>query len=182
MEKKTEFTRMDAMVLVELLDRAAKKHEMKCLFTAARAIRKKYDLSEKVRIIVSMAIIQKIVAHHYGVTVQQITSASRIEEFRRPRDVAYHVATLLTSNSVSGIGRSFNKNHSTVIHAMKKALERIKTDKIYEAQIEELCEKCITAATIERQRMERNVQCLIDQQPKPETCPTKNSLMSAKQH
>lgn len=155
-----EFTRMDAIALVDHLDAANKKHDLKILVAAARAIRKKYMIDEPVRIIVSMANIQRVVARHFGMTVEQLRSESRLERIRSARDAAYHVATIITTQSMAGIGRAFNKDHTTVLHAMKKSRKRIEEDKIYKDLIDELCEKCWVAATIERQSMERNAKWL----------------------
>ena len=179
-KQKTEFTRMDALKLVDYLEAANDKHELQVLVQAARAIRKRYMIEEPEKVTVSVALIQKVVGRHFQITVEQMKSDSRIKEIRRARDVGYHVATLITLQSINGIGRMFNKDHTTVMHAMRKAKKEIVENKEYAALIDELVEKCWAAAIIEKQEMERNVECL--KQMQTTTCPTKSSLMSAKQH
>ena len=179
-KKAKEFTRMDALRLVEYLEAANDKHELQVLVQAARAIRKRYMIEEPEKVTVSVPLIQRVLAKHFRVTVEQMKSESRNDEIRKARDTAYHVATLITLQSTTGIGRMFNKDHSTVIHAMKKAKKEIVENKEYAALIDELVEKCWAAAIIEKQEMERNVECL--KQMQTTTCPTKSSLMSAKQH
>ena len=180
-KQKTEFTRMDAIRLVEYLEAANDKHELQVLVQAARAIRKRYMIEEPVKVAVSVALIQKVVGRHFQITVEQMKSESRIKEIRKARDVGYHVATLITLQSINGIGRMFNKDHTTVMHAMKKSKKLLAEDKDYAALIDDLVEKCWAAAIIEKREMERNVECL-KQMQKMNSCPTKSSLMSVKQH
>ena len=179
-KKAKEFTRMDALRLVDYLEAANDKHELQVLVQAARAIRKRYMIEEPEKVTVSVALIQKVVGRHFQITVEQMKSDSRIKEIRRARDVGYHVATLITLQSINGIGRMFNKDHTTVMHAMRKAKKEIVENKEYAALIDDLVEKCWSAAIIEKREMERNVECL--KQMQTTTCPTKSSLMSAKQH
>ena len=75
-KQKTEFTRMDALRLVEYLESANDKHELQVLVQAARAIRKRYMIEEPVKVSVSVALIQKVVGRHFQITVEQIDRKS----------------------------------------------------------------------------------------------------------
>ena len=68
-------------------------------------------------------IIRKI-TDHYGVNLTDMLSARRTRSIARPRQVAMYLSKKLTSKSLPEIGRRFGKrDHTTVIHAVKKIEE-----------------------------------------------------------
>lgn len=72
--------------------------------------------------------IQKKVAAHFNIKVADMHSARRSVAIARPRQIAMYLAKRLTSKSLPEIGRKFGgKDHTTVMHAVKR--------------IEELCGK-----------------------------------------
>jgi chromosomal replication initiator protein len=77
----------------------------------------------------SIAQVQTVVAEHFKLSVEALTSASRASRVTWPRHVAIHLARDLTGASLPAIGRAFGgRNHATVIHACKRVSERLKTD------------------------------------------------------
>jgi len=77
----------------------------------------------------SIADVQTIVAAHFELSVDQLTSASRTSRVAWPRQVAIHLARDLTGSSLPTIGKAFGgRNHSTVMHACKRVSERLKND------------------------------------------------------
>jgi chromosomal replication initiator protein len=77
----------------------------------------------------SIAAVQTIVASHFELSVEQLTSASRTSRVSWPRQVAIHLARDLTGASLPTIGKAFGgRNHTTVLHACKRVSERLKTD------------------------------------------------------
>jgi chromosomal replication initiator protein len=77
----------------------------------------------------SIADIQATVATHFELSVEQMTSASRVSRVAWPRQVAIHLARDLTEASLPTIGQAFGgRNHATVIHACKRVSERLKND------------------------------------------------------
>jgi chromosomal replication initiation ATPase DnaA len=64
--------------------------------------------------------IQAKVADHYGLTVPALTSAARWRKLAWPRQVAMHLAKRLTPHNLSEIGRRFNRDHATVLHAVRQ--------------------------------------------------------------
>jgi len=77
----------------------------------------------------SIAQVQSIVAAHFSLSVEQLTSASRASAVAWPRHVAIHLARDLTGASLPVIGQAFGgRNHATVLHACKRVSERLKTD------------------------------------------------------
>ena len=73
-------------------------------------------------------IIRKV-AEHYHLKVNDILSARRSRSVARPRQVAMFLAKNLTSKSLPDIGRRFGgRDHTTVIHAVKKITELKEAD------------------------------------------------------
>ena len=65
--------------------------------------------------------IQKQVASHYNIKVSEMHSARKSRAITRPRQVAMYLCKKLTSKSLPEIGRKFGgKDHTTVMHAVKK--------------------------------------------------------------
>ena len=68
-------------------------------------------------------IIRKV-TDQYGVNLTDMLSARRTRSIARPRQVAMYLSKKLTSKSLPEIGRRFGKrDHTTVIHAVKKIEE-----------------------------------------------------------
>ncbi len=77
----------------------------------------------------SITDVQKAVAAHFGLTTDELTSASRVSRLAWPRQVAIHLARDLTGASLPTIGKAFGgRNHATVLHACKRVSERMKND------------------------------------------------------
>ena len=70
--------------------------------------------------------IQRVVAEKFDIKVNDLKSKSRRRELVTPRQIAMYLARNLTNESLPQIGRKFgNKDHTTVIHSLKK----VETDK-----------------------------------------------------
>ncbi len=73
--------------------------------------------------------IQKKVAERFNVKVSDMSSPRRLRSIARPRQIAMYLAKALTLRSLSEIGKKFGgKDHTTVMHAVKKVEELISTD------------------------------------------------------
>ena len=73
--------------------------------------------------------IQKRVAEHYNIRLADMHSARRARAVARPRQVAMYLAKQLTSRSLPEIGRKFGgRDHTTVMHAVKRVEELRETD------------------------------------------------------
>ena len=65
--------------------------------------------------------IQRRVADYYHLKLADLLSARRAREVARPRQVAMYLAKRLTPRSLPEIGRRFgNRDHTTVMHAVKR--------------------------------------------------------------
>ena len=73
--------------------------------------------------------IQNLVAAHFNLNIQELLSPRRSRSLARPRQIAMYLAKQHTTNSLPDIGRKFsNRDHTTVIHAVKKIDELLKKD------------------------------------------------------
>ena len=73
--------------------------------------------------------IQKRVSEHFNVRVTDMHSARRARAVARPRQVAMYLSKQLTSRSLPEIGRKFGgRDHTTVMHAVRKVEELKSTD------------------------------------------------------
>jgi len=73
--------------------------------------------------------IQNMVASHYKLSLEEMLSPRRSRSLARPRQIAMYLAKQHTTNSLPEIGRKFsNRDHTTVIHAVKKIEELMKKD------------------------------------------------------
>jgi chromosomal replication initiator protein len=73
--------------------------------------------------------IQELVAEAFDVTREELLSPSRAARVAWPRQVAMYLAREHTHETLPAIGRSFGgRDHSTVLHACKRAVSRIGSD------------------------------------------------------
>jgi chromosomal replication initiator protein len=78
---------------------------------------------------VTIEIIQKYVADHYHLKVQDLKSRNNSKSVAMPRQIAMYLCKALTRASLPEIGRAFgDKHHSTVIHSLRKIEQLRKRD------------------------------------------------------
>ena len=81
--------------------------------------------------------IQKRVAEHFNIRLADMHSARRARAVARPRQVAMYLAKQLTSRSLPEIGRKFGgRDHTTVMHAVRKIEELRETDAAFAEDID----------------------------------------------
>ncbi len=85
----------------------------------------------------TMEEIQKRVAEHFKIRISDMSSARRSRAVARPRQVAMYLSKQLTSRSLPEIGRAFGgRDHTTVMHAVKKVEELVKLDTNFAEDVE----------------------------------------------
>jgi len=81
--------------------------------------------------------IQKLVASHFNVSRGDILSARRTASVVRPRQIAMYLSKLLTPRSLPEIGRRFGgRDHTTVLHAVRKITGLVTTDGTLSEEVE----------------------------------------------
>jgi chromosomal replication initiator protein len=83
--------------------------------------------------------IQRIVARHYNVSRGDLLSSRRTANVVRPRQVAMYLAKTLTLRSLPEIGRRFGgRDHTTVLHAVRKIEHLVGADTALAEEVETL--------------------------------------------
>ena len=77
------------------------------------------DVFSQIRVI-TVDKIQNVVSNYFNIALSEMLSQRRSRPLARPRPIAMYLAKKLTSRSLPEIGRRFaNRDHTTVIHAVK---------------------------------------------------------------
>lgn len=86
--------------------------------------------------------IQRKVAEHYTLRLQDMHSSRRSRNVARPRQIAMYLCKKLTPRSLPEIGRKFGgRDHTTVMHAVRKIEEMIGEDIAFADEIKLLTRK-----------------------------------------
>jgi chromosomal replication initiator protein len=73
--------------------------------------------------------IQRRICEAFGLSMDELLSASRAAPVAWPRQVAMYLARELTDQTLPAIGRAFGgRNHTTVMHACRRTAERMASD------------------------------------------------------
>ncbi len=88
---------------------------------------------------IGIDLIQQVVAEYYGIKIQDLSSRKRPENIANARQIAMHITRNLTDYSLVQIGQYFGgKDHTTVMHAIKKVDQLIKSDDKFKITLDEL--------------------------------------------
>lgn len=81
--------------------------------------------------------IQKKVCEHYGLKLADLHGARRSRHLARPRQMAMYLCKQLTTKSLPDIGRAFGgRDHTTVLHAVRKVEELTREDRSFESDLD----------------------------------------------
>ncbi len=83
--------------------------------------------------------IQAATCRHFGISTEELISSGRTTRIAWPRQLAMYLARELTGASLPAIGREFGgRDHTTVLHACRRASSRISSDTDSRAAVEKL--------------------------------------------
>ena len=81
--------------------------------------------------------IQRVVARHYNVSKTELLSNRRTRTIVKPRQVAMYLSKIMTPRSLPEIGRRFGgRDHTTVLHAVRKIEDLSESDNTLAQEIE----------------------------------------------
>jgi chromosomal replication initiator protein len=104
---------------------------------AASAVRDLSHTPEAVR--VRIEDILQIIGRHYSVSRADLLSPRRARSIVRPRQIGMYLAKKLTSRSLPEIGKRFGgRDHSTVLHAVRKIEDLLKSDEKLAREVAQL--------------------------------------------
>ena len=113
--------------LVKLHAYAAMTHEPVSTEMAASILSRYFEQPKEQ--IITPDTVMALVARHFDVSLAALNSASREREVVRARQVAMYLIRKLTDSSLPSIGRAFGgKDHSTVLHAIRKITKLVLQD------------------------------------------------------
>lgn len=86
--------------------------------------------------------IQRAICEHFGVSYADLISSRRTQRVVMPRQVGIYICRLLTPRSFPEIGKRFGgRDHTTVLHAVRK-IERLRAEDMHiGATVEMICEQ-----------------------------------------
>ncbi len=96
---------------------------------------------EREKYSISVNQIKKVVCKYFKISIEDLNSKKKNNSIAWPRQVSMYLATELTSLSLPEIGREFNRDHSTVIHAKEKVKEEIDNNLLFAPIINDLITK-----------------------------------------
>ncbi len=88
---------------------------------------------------VSIDLIQKVVANFFNIKISDLKMKRKYKGYLIPRQIAMYFSRKLTDASLLEIGEKFGgKDHSTVLHSIKKVEDRMSVDASFKEMIENL--------------------------------------------
>ncbi|MGW8192980.1 MAG: chromosomal replication initiator protein DnaA [Desulforhopalus sp.] len=91
--------------------------------------------------LLTTAMICDLISGQFKVTVKELQSKSRKKAITVPRQIAMYLARKHTEESLVDIGKTFNRDHSTVLHSIKVVSNMLVRDGSVNAQLELLDNK-----------------------------------------
>lgn len=91
---------------------------------------------------VTAQLILEVVSEHFGITVDQLMSKSRSSDVAKPRQIAMYLCKQLTDLTHDSIGKLIGgRDHSTVIHGIKKVADECSSDANFKKTLETVRKK-----------------------------------------
>jgi len=113
--------------LVRLMAYCSLHHKEVSTDVAEEALRSLIEGNQQT---VTIEVIQKVVADHFKLRVQELKAKSNSKRFVYPRQIAMWMARELTDASLPEIARAFgDKHHTTVLHSVEKIAHLRKIDR-----------------------------------------------------
>ena len=126
-------------VLISLIAHASLNKEEINLELAKQVLK---NIVQEIHTEVSMDYIQKTVAAHYSIALEDLKSKSRKRELVTARQIAMFFAKKYTNHSLKSIGYYFGgRDHSTVIHALQTVNNMLDTEPHFKLSFKELQRK-----------------------------------------
>ena len=77
---------------------------------------------------ISISEIQKAVCDYFTVRMADLKSTRRDRSIARPRQIAMYLVKTLTTKSLPDIGHAFDRDHTTIMHAIRTVADLMKKD------------------------------------------------------
>ena len=91
------------------------------------------------RRVITIEDIQQKVCDYYNVKISDLLSTRRMQVIAKPRQIAMYLSKILTPKSLPEIGRRFGgRDHTTVMHSVRRVEEECANDREYSNDVEVL--------------------------------------------
>ncbi|MDA8743150.1 DnaA/Hda family protein [Rubripirellula amarantea] len=136
---------LESSISVRAMEATMKQISLWCRMNESQvtieAVQQAIDGSRQSRDL-SMAEITNTVSRYFRLRSSELRSDSRKQNLVRARSLAMWLARQLTSNSMHQIGDYFGgRDHTTVLHAIRKTASHFETDPVLKRAADELAEK-----------------------------------------
>ncbi|MFV0436274.1 MAG: chromosomal replication initiator protein DnaA [Desulfopila sp.] len=91
--------------------------------------------------VLTIEMITELISRQFKVSIADMRSRSRKKVLTFPRQVAMYLCRKHTDDSLADIGRAFNRDHSTVLHSIKKVTNLSARDTSVDAQVKLLSDR-----------------------------------------
>lgn len=93
---------------------------------------------------VTVELIISVVAEHFNITTGDISSKKKSQDIVYPRQIAMYLCRVLTETSLQSIGTALGrKDHTTVMHAIEKIANEVKSNESTKNTIEVIKKKIV---------------------------------------
>jgi len=90
---------------------------------------------------ITIEAIKKLVCKYYDVSIEDVMSRSRKQNFVRPRQMAIYLARNYTDAPLQSIGKAFNRYHATALHSINCIERGMKQNNSIKEQVGFFCQK-----------------------------------------
>jgi len=89
--------------------------------------------------LISIDVIQKVISNFFNLKISDLKVKRKNKGYVLPRQIAMYLCRKLTNASLIEIGEKFGgKDHSTVLHSIKKVEEKVENDVSFKEMVEDL--------------------------------------------
>jgi chromosomal replication initiator protein len=85
---------------------------------------------------ITIDVIKKLVCQYYNVSMEELMSRSRRQNFVRPRQMGIYLSRRYTDSPLQAIGKSFNRYHATALHSINCIERGLREDGSVQKQVE----------------------------------------------
>jgi chromosomal replication initiator protein len=85
---------------------------------------------------ITIDVIKKLVCQYYNVSIEDLMSRSRKQNFVRPRQMGIYLSRNYTDSPLQAIGKSFNRYHATALHSINSIERGLREDCSVQKQVE----------------------------------------------
>lgn len=136
MNVKSNIRELEGALMTLLAYKKLMPNEEMDLEVSKEALKTVISNSEKKPI--NIDLIMQTVADKYELEISDLKSKNRAKNISYPRQIAMYISRQLLDISLVNIATAFNKDHSTVVHGIKKIEADIKNDEKLKIKIDEI--------------------------------------------